>query len=329
MALLDVLRALARDAPVLVALDDLQWLDPSSASRAAGRAAAAGRASASGVLATARGTPAAPGAWEPTGLRVRSLEPLGIGALQDLLRERLGRRAGAPAARAPARGVGRQPVLRTGARAGARADGVPESLRGLLGGPHRVAAAGDRRGAPAGRRARAADRGSSSARRTATPDVARAALEAAGDVLGQRRRAAALRPPAARVAVLRPRDAVAPARRAPPARRRRHRRRGARPAPRARDHRSRMPPWPLRWRPRPPARQLVARRWPPLSSPSSPAIAPRRVTSGDLPPQAPGGRLACSGSRGDLERAAAIYDELVGDHAAGPATAPSCCTSWH
>ena len=82
MALLDLLRALARDAPVLVALDDVQWLDPASASvlPATLRRLDGERV---GILATARGTPAALRAWQPTGLRVRLLEPLGIGALQD------------------------------------------------------------------------------------------------------------------------------------------------------------------------------------------------------------------------------------------------------
>ena len=71
--------------------------------------------------------------WEPTGLRVRSLGPLGCPTLHELLRERLLVELAAASAGAPARGVRRQPVLR--ARAGTAPDArVPESLRDLLGG---------------------------------------------------------------------------------------------------------------------------------------------------------------------------------------------------
>ena len=123
--------ALARDAPVLVALDDLQWLDAASASvlPAALRRLDAERV---GVLATARGTPAALRAWEPAGLRGRTLAPLGMGALQDLLRERLGIELARPQLARLHEVSGGNPFFAL-ELARAPRGGVPESLRDLLG----------------------------------------------------------------------------------------------------------------------------------------------------------------------------------------------------
>jgi DNA-binding CsgD family transcriptional regulator len=131
LALLDVLRALERDAPVLVALDDLQWLDASSASvlPAALRRLDRERV---GLLATVRGTAAIP-AWEPTRLRVRPLEPLEIGALHELMRDRLGLEFPRPRLAQIHAVSGGNPYFAL-ELAQARGDGVPESLRGLLGG---------------------------------------------------------------------------------------------------------------------------------------------------------------------------------------------------
>jgi DNA-binding CsgD family transcriptional regulator len=165
---------------VLVALDDLQWLDPSSASvlPAALRRLADEHV---GVLATVRGPRAALRWWEPTGLRVRSLEPLAIGPLQDLLRERLGVEPARPQLTHLHEVSGGNPFY---ALELARApDGrVPESLRSLLGG--RVASL-PRESAGvlllAAALARPTERIVCDAHDDA--EAARAGLEAAGDVL--------------------------------------------------------------------------------------------------------------------------------------------------
>ena len=94
LAVRDVLEVMSRAGPVLVAVDDVQWLDPASAGvlQVAFRRL---RGEPIGVLATARG---APGASLPLGLkdslserRLRQLQlgPLSVGALRHLLGERL------------------------------------------------------------------------------------------------------------------------------------------------------------------------------------------------------------------------------------------------
>jgi DNA-binding CsgD family transcriptional regulator len=131
-ALLDVLRVLARSAPVLVALDDLQWLDASSASvlPAALRRLEDERV---GLLATFRAGGRGPRLWESTGLRVRSIEPLGIGEVHDLLRERLGLELARPQLMRLHEVCGGNPLFAL--ELGQAPDGrVPESLRDLLGG---------------------------------------------------------------------------------------------------------------------------------------------------------------------------------------------------
>jgi DNA-binding CsgD family transcriptional regulator len=149
LAVLDVLRALAVRGPVLVALDDVQWLDPASAGvlQIAFRRLRDERI---GVLATVRGTPGTSAplqldrSFPDDRLTLLSLRPLSLGALHQLLVERTGLRStrselvrilelsrGNPFF---ALELGRE-MLRTGARAVAgRSLRVPDSLRALLGG---------------------------------------------------------------------------------------------------------------------------------------------------------------------------------------------------
>jgi DNA-binding CsgD family transcriptional regulator len=95
LAFLDVVRALAALGPVLVAVDDLQWLDSSSA-RILWAALRRLRDERVGLLATARVGPDAPLPFAlehslPEGMLKRfPLRPLSRGALYQLLKERLG-----------------------------------------------------------------------------------------------------------------------------------------------------------------------------------------------------------------------------------------------
>jgi len=147
LAVLDALRLLARDQPVLVAVDDVQWLDVSSA-RVLAMALRRLRGEQVGVLATVRGVDAVrPGELEFlfSGERVVALPlaPLSLGALHHLLRERLGLELARPelvrvkeaTAGNPfyALELGRE-LLRRNSRtaAGARLQ-VPASVRDLLG----------------------------------------------------------------------------------------------------------------------------------------------------------------------------------------------------
>ncbi|HET6736657.1 ATP-binding protein [Mycobacterium sp.] len=95
-AFLTVIETLAQTRPVLIALDDLQWVDLSSANAIA---FAARRLKARvGVLGTARSGPSNGGApsWlqmpEPDAVRRIQLRPLSLGRLQAVLQERLGTR---------------------------------------------------------------------------------------------------------------------------------------------------------------------------------------------------------------------------------------------
>ena len=149
LAILDVLRVLAEHRPVLVALDDLQWLDVSSTAvlQIAFRRL---RDEPIGLLATLRPAPevAAPFVLErtfPEGRLERlELRPLSLGATHSLLEERLGlelthaelvRVHGATAGNPFfALELGRE-LVRTGTRpALGEPLRVPESLRELLGG---------------------------------------------------------------------------------------------------------------------------------------------------------------------------------------------------
>ena len=92
LALLSIVRALAQDCPVLVALDDVQWLDPSSAEVLAFMLRRL-EAEPVAVLATIRGRPVeAPLELERAfaGFRRLPVEPLSVGAIHRLLWGRLG-----------------------------------------------------------------------------------------------------------------------------------------------------------------------------------------------------------------------------------------------
>jgi DNA-binding CsgD family transcriptional regulator len=94
-AFLSVLDRLAAESPVLVAIDDLQWLDPPS--RLIILSATRRLAGPIGVLATARDAPDNPdvGSWlelrHPDRLRRVRVRPMTLGALHTVLSERLGR----------------------------------------------------------------------------------------------------------------------------------------------------------------------------------------------------------------------------------------------
>jgi DNA-binding CsgD family transcriptional regulator len=148
-ALLDLLRVLSERGPVLVALDDVQWLDSSSAAVLL-IALRRLRDERVGVLATFRRVPGVASPFElAQAFREDRLEwlwlrPLSMGALHRLLGERLAlelTRAELARLQETSAGnpffaleLGRE-LLRMGAReAGGRALRVPESLRDLLGG---------------------------------------------------------------------------------------------------------------------------------------------------------------------------------------------------
>jgi DNA-binding CsgD family transcriptional regulator len=147
LGVLDALRVLASDAPVVVALDDAQWLDPASAG-VLGVALRRLEDDHVGVLATIRTSSQTALSLElgrtfPDGrLEQRLVGPLSLGETHQLLRERLAleltrlelaRFHEATAGNAFfALELGRE-LLRTGTRpAAGRALRVPESLRGLL-----------------------------------------------------------------------------------------------------------------------------------------------------------------------------------------------------
>ena len=149
LALLDVLQMLAEQGPVVLALDDLQWLDPSSAGvlQIALRRLRDERV---GVLATARTAPETTvpveldRAFAADRLARLPIGPLSMGALHHLLRERVGLDLTRPelvrvqeaSAGNPffALELGRE-LVRTGSRPTAgRALPVPDSLHELLGG---------------------------------------------------------------------------------------------------------------------------------------------------------------------------------------------------
>lgn len=86
--LLDILRRLAASRPVLVAVDDLQWLDASSAD-VLGFAFRRLRDERVGFLAAVRGRASTDMPFELRALERLSLEPLTLAALHHLLRERV------------------------------------------------------------------------------------------------------------------------------------------------------------------------------------------------------------------------------------------------
>jgi DNA-binding CsgD family transcriptional regulator len=147
LALLDSLRLLADDGAVLIAVDDLQWLDASSA-RVLQMSLRRLRGERVGLLATLReGETRAPvgleGVFAAERLVRLRLDPLSLGALHHLLRDRLGLELARPelvrlrevTAGNPlyALELGRE-LLRTGRRPAAGGMlPVPESLSALLG----------------------------------------------------------------------------------------------------------------------------------------------------------------------------------------------------
>jgi ATP/maltotriose-dependent transcriptional regulator MalT len=147
LALLDVLQALAHQGPVLVALDDVQWLDPSSAA-VLPIALRRLRNEPVAVLATLRKMPgvAAPfeleRAFPEERLERLWLAPLSLAALHHLLRERLGlelprselSRVQETSGGNPyfALELGRE-LARTESRSAAGRLRVPESLKDMLG----------------------------------------------------------------------------------------------------------------------------------------------------------------------------------------------------
>jgi DNA-binding CsgD family transcriptional regulator len=149
LAVLDALQVLAEHGPVLVALDDAQWLDPASASviQIAFRRLREVRI---GLLATVRLGPEVASALELDGffpegrLERLSLGPLTLGALHRLLEERLGLELTRPElAHVQDATVGNpffalelgRELVRTNTRpTPGQALHVPDSLRELLGG---------------------------------------------------------------------------------------------------------------------------------------------------------------------------------------------------
>jgi predicted ATPase len=149
LAVLDLLRVLAERGSVLVALDDLQWLDPGSAGvlQIALRRL---REEPIGLLATLRmgleiATPFELGRSFPEERLVQlTLGPLSLGAVHNLLKERLGLELSRPELSRLHESTAGNPfftlelgreLVRTGTRpAPGQALHVPESLRDLLGG---------------------------------------------------------------------------------------------------------------------------------------------------------------------------------------------------
>jgi DNA-binding CsgD family transcriptional regulator len=149
LAVHDVLRVSAQNGPVLVAVDDVQWLDAASAG-ALEVALRRLRTDQIGLLVASRGSA---GATVPLGLdrslpeqrlTVLSVGPLSLGALHHLLGERLGLELSRPELARVHEASGGNPyfalelgreLVRTHARPSAgRNLRVPESLRDLVGG---------------------------------------------------------------------------------------------------------------------------------------------------------------------------------------------------
>jgi ATP/maltotriose-dependent transcriptional regulator MalT len=149
LAFLDALRLLAEDGPVLVALDDLQWLDSSSA-LVVPLALRRLRDEPVGLLATLRTGPGSGATFEversfgEERLTRLSLSPLTLGALHNLLRDRLALELTRPELGRVLETSGGNPffalelgqeLVRTDTRPEAGTGlPVPDSLRGLLGG---------------------------------------------------------------------------------------------------------------------------------------------------------------------------------------------------
>ena len=140
---LGALRSLGRAGPVLIAIDDVQWLDASSATAVAYALRRVGGERIDFLLAQ-RAEPGAPPSLgldlPPPGLRVTRMDvgPLSLAALQRLLSDRLGVLFPRPTLRRSTKAPG-QSVLRAGAgtRSGAApvcpgGPQVPDELRALV-----------------------------------------------------------------------------------------------------------------------------------------------------------------------------------------------------
>ncbi len=133
MALLDVLCALAGRGPVLLALDDVQWLDVSSAAvlSVALRRVGDEPVAVLGTLRTQAGA-VVPDALTGMPLERLRLEPLDLAAVHRLLRDRLGLELPRPQLARIHRAAGGNPYFALElARDGG--DHVPDSLREVLG----------------------------------------------------------------------------------------------------------------------------------------------------------------------------------------------------
>jgi DNA-binding CsgD family transcriptional regulator len=136
LALLDVLRALATESPVLVALDDVQWLDASSAAVVA-MAVRRLEDERIAVLATRR---TEPGEQSTAGAREwrldpLALRPLNLSATHRLLRDALGVELARPTLVAVHEAAGGNPFFALELARATDRDGpvhVPDSLRELL-----------------------------------------------------------------------------------------------------------------------------------------------------------------------------------------------------
>ena len=148
LAVVDVLRVLAVEGPVVVALDDIQWIDPASGAvlQVALRRLRDDRVGLLATLRTGTGTAALDFERALSGQRLdrRFVGPLGLGGVHQLLGQRIGLELTRPeltrlheaTAGNPfyALELGRE-LVRTHAKPTARrAIRVPESLRDLLGG---------------------------------------------------------------------------------------------------------------------------------------------------------------------------------------------------
>ena len=136
LALLDVLRALAEQGPVLLGLDDVQWLDVSSAAvlSVALRRLGDERVAVLGTMRTEAGA-VVPEALTRMPLERLTLEPLDLAAVHRLLRDRLRLQLPRPQSARIHRAAGGNPYFAL-ELAGDGGEHVPDSLREVLG--HRL-----------------------------------------------------------------------------------------------------------------------------------------------------------------------------------------------
>ena len=146
VAVHDALLALAERGALVIAIDDVQWLDPASANALVVRAAAARPRADHDPPRPPRRRPAALERALPGDVERLSVGPLSLGAIQGLVRDRLGLGFPRPDDAAAARCLGRQSVLRARAGAGARHGGAPRSRAAAA--RARLARAPRRRAAP-------------------------------------------------------------------------------------------------------------------------------------------------------------------------------------